>query len=586
VTTRSLVFSALLVTGLGLAPACAKAPAEADAPIDSPLAVGDSRTLELRYLRFDVSNFTQTYTKKDVLALPDEIKSRLWLLDLDLSNGPNSPRLLDNALAAIKKLDPSTLTPASRNLQRLLLMTPATADLKGTSLEQLISLAPLLGIAPEQVLADLLNVNVEDTFLSSTVVSETILKQVISSHPNARVRSGPVTADHPDGLYEVPYGFLPVTLADAASDFASLSQRYGPISSGGVVHPGFIFGQTKSVVLTDSFKMTVKANANALPYKGVELSKAAVASVNSIPSQVSKLFDFEDPTWLTMEGLVQGEPKIESLTFRISDGPAFYPGGRSPLPTGQGDSPAWKRPAWEAERVVLGAAQAGYQHANATISYAQPGAMTPLFSATVKDGWAEISVKGNIGSPPPPSYLWDFLLEAAEIRLHDGGIPPGMAGVEFTLANVPVGTDTASISATIRENLKANPAALLDVAARITDNSKGAADFYYYRPNVDNPATVQGDWLFFLDPSDIAKDSNGKATRTYDYTSPGFFADMALTKKLSSTGALDGDVTHEKIRVSDNDSLYVQGAGGRVFHITIGAKPSLNHRLLTVTRVK
>lgn len=581
---RTLPFA--LALGLALVPACAKAPEAADEPDESPLTVGESRTLELRYLRFDVANFTQTFTKKDVLALPENVKSRLWLLDLDLSNGPNSPRLLDNALAAIKKLDPAKLSPASRNLQRLLNMTPATADLKGTSLEQLISLAPLLGIAPEQVLADLLNVNVEDTFLSSTVVSETILRQVISTHPNARTRPGPITAEHPDGRYPVTYGFLPVTLADTAADFTTLVAKYGPVNEGGVYHPGFIAGQSKSTVLTDDFKMTVKANANALPYKGVDLSKAAVASVNSIPSQIAKLFDFDDPDWLKMEGLVEGVPVIESLSFRIVENPAFLPGGRSPLPAGVGDSPVWKTPEWQLEHVVMGAAATAYKTSNATISYAQPGATDALFSATVKSGWADIYVKGNIGSPPPPSYLWDFLVEAAQVRLHDGGIAEGKGDVEFTLTNVPVGTDTQSITDTIRANLRSDPSALLDVASRITDNSRGEADFYYYRPNIDNPPALQGDWLFFLAAADIPNDDAGKPKRAYEYASPGFYGDAELTKKLSSKDPLDGDVTHEKLRIDTGDVVYAQGSQTRVFKIRVGEKASQNRRTLTVTRVK
>ena len=57
-----------------------------------------------------------------------------WLLDLDLSSSPRAPHLLDNALAAICLLDPDTLSPAARNLQRVLNTTPDTAELAGTSL--------------------------------------------------------------------------------------------------------------------------------------------------------------------------------------------------------------------------------------------------------------------------------------------------------------------------------------------------------------------------------------------------------------------------------------------------------------------
>ena len=66
---------------------------------DTPLSVGSSRELELTAVRFDVTNFEKRLTRDDLLRLPRDVRERAWLLDLDLSNGPNSPRLLDNALS-------------------------------------------------------------------------------------------------------------------------------------------------------------------------------------------------------------------------------------------------------------------------------------------------------------------------------------------------------------------------------------------------------------------------------------------------------------------------------------------------------
>jgi hypothetical protein len=582
---RSLVLlAAPLLLAAAQAAGCTSSGDPAPDP-DRAIAVGETREIELRFLRFDVSNFEQTLTLKDVLALPDDVKSRLWLLNLDLSNGPNSPRLLDNALAAIKQLDPSTLPPAARNLQRLLNMTPDTADLHGTQLEQLISLSPLLGISPSQVLADLMQINPEDTFLSSEVISETILQQVIATHPNAQRRPGPVNDEHPDGLYPVPAGFLPVTLADTASDFATLAAKYGPVNEGGVTHPGFLVGETRAKVLGDDFKMTVRANANALPYKGVDLTTGGAASVNSVPSQIKQLFDFDDPNWLKIEGLVEGTPTIESLSFRIVENPQFVPGGQEPLPSGIGSSPAWALPSWQLERILAGSARAAFSKTNSKIGYKQPGHDEPLFTAEVNQGWQQIFVQGGVGSPPPPSYLWDILLEVAQVRLHDGGVAEGQAGVEFTLTNIAVGTDTASLTETIRENLKADPASLIDVATRIIDNSTGEADFYYFRPGPTTPPGQQGDWLYFIAPSDIPK-KDGKATREYAYENPGFYSDIGLQKKVSSKALLDGDTEHEKVKIRDGATLFVQGKRGSVYRVNDAGKPSLERRKLSVTRVK
>jgi hypothetical protein len=563
--------------------------ATAAEPVPGPpgaLSVGQSREVELHFLRFDVSNFEQTLTRKDVQDLPLAVKQRLWLLDLDLSNGPNAPRLLDNALAAIRALDPATLSPAGKNLQKLLNMTPDTADLKGTNLDQLIELAPLLGISPRDVLAGLMGINVEDTFLSPQVISESILQGVIATHPNAQKRLGPVTQAHPDGLYPVTPGFLPVTLEDAVTDFATLSDRFGPVNTGGVTHPGFIAGATQAKVLTDKFKMTVRANANALPYKGVDLTTADTASVNSVPSQIRGLFDFDDPSWLRIEGLVEGIPKIDSLTFRVVENPQFIPGGRSPLPMGQGSSSAWQLPPWQLERVLIGAGERAFTGQTAKLTYTQPGHSDPLVSAQVDHGWQQIFVQAGIGSPPPPSYLWDILLEVAQVRLHDGGLAEGDAGVEITLHDIPIGTDTESITRTIRENLQADPTALTDVATRIIDSSSGAADFYYFRPRASAPTTQQGDWLFFINEGDIARDKQGKPVRAYDYKHPGFYGDVGLTKKVSTMDELEGDLDHEKVRVRETQELFVEGKGGQVFRLVVGQKNSLNSRQLTVTREK
>ncbi|HEX6241360.1 MAG TPA: hypothetical protein VFZ61_10720, partial [Polyangiales bacterium] len=263
----------LCALGLLFLTACSEG-ASSEQRDDTPLAVGGSRELELTAVRFDVTNFEKRLTRDDLLRLPRDVRERAWLLDLDLSNGPNSPRLLDNALAAIRALDPGTLQPAERNMQALLRMTPDTANLAGTSMATLIDLAPLLGVAPEQVLADLFKRNVEDPFLDDSAIAEAIINQVIATHPNAQSRLGARTADNPDGVYPVLPGTLPVTLTDLATNFETFGKRFGPYSADGKSHPGFI-GDTVASVLTEDFAISVRANANALPYRGVDLETAS-----------------------------------------------------------------------------------------------------------------------------------------------------------------------------------------------------------------------------------------------------------------------------------------------------------------------
>jgi hypothetical protein len=532
---KCAISKALLLGCSVLACACANGEMATPNGARGRLAVNDTREVELRFLRFDVSNFEKRLTREDILALPRSSRERMWLLDLDLSSGPNSPQLLDNALSAIRALDPDTLGQAERNMQALLRMTPDTAELSGTAIERLIDLAPLMGVAPARVLADLFKIDVEDPFLDDQVVAQTILEQVIATHPATRTRLGPVTDDHPDGLYEVAPGALPITLGDVVSDFATLSERFGPYQRDGVTHPGFVAGQTRANVLTEEFAITVRANANALPYKGIDLTDASLASVNSVRSQIESLFDFDDPNWLQVEGLVSGVPVIESLTFRIVEADTFVEGGRSPTPAGIGASPAWALAPWTLERVLIGAAQRAFSNLTSKVSYTRPGREDPLFEATVERGFQTIFVQAGLGSPPPASYVWDLLLEIAQVRLHDGGLAEGQANVEFTLSNVPLGTDTATLEDLMRENLKQNPHALVDIAESIIDTTEGAADFYYYRAAPSNPPARQGDWLFFVSPEDIAVDHEGNPVREYRYPQPGFFADEALTFWVSAS---------------------------------------------------
>src|SRR5690606_39711954 len=150
----------------------------------------------------------------------------------------------------------------------------------------------------------------------------------------------------------------------------------------------------------------------------------------------------------------------------------FIPGGRSPIPYGEGDSLAFTLAPWTLERIVLGASLASFRDQSAVVEYYQPGSDEPLFLAQVVDGWQTIDVRGGVGSPPAPSYLWDLLLEVAQIRLHDGHIPEGEADVDFSLSNVPVGTVSAIIQRPMRENLSSDPASLLSIANTIIDSTR------------------------------------------------------------------------------------------------------------------
>jgi hypothetical protein len=55
---------------------------------------------------------------------------------------------------------------------------------------------------------------------------------------------------------------------------------------------------------------------------------------------------------------------------------------------------------------------------------------------------------------------------------------------------------------------------------------------------------------------------------------------------VSVTDAVDGDTEHEKVRLRTGAVVYCADDEGRVYRIDVGAKPSLNRRRLSVTRVR
>ena len=154
--------AALVVAALGLQ-ACAAVPAsEEDAENASPLAVQETRVIDLRYLEMNVQNFQRTLTLADLRSVPRPVLDDIWLMDLDLTG------FVDNALAQVAALPPESQTDqAARNLQRLITMTPNNVLMDGTSMEPLVDLSRAIGIAPQDATSplDKTYLNAEITFI-------------------------------------------------------------------------------------------------------------------------------------------------------------------------------------------------------------------------------------------------------------------------------------------------------------------------------------------------------------------------------------------------------------------------------------
>ncbi|MBL8943053.1 MAG: acetyltransferase [Myxococcales bacterium] len=574
---RTALLRALL---LSLLPAAACSEDSIATPTDpTTLAPGESREVDLRYLRFDVKGFAKTNTLEQLRAMPRRVLQDVWLLDLD------ARPLMVNALQALKDLpdaDVEALSPAAQNMRRLVLMTPDNAELEGTNLEELIAISGAIGIPPAKCLADLLDRGVTDPFIPIEVVADIMLSNVIGTHPNAQKRRGKVDADHPDGLYPVAPGHIPLTLADVVTNFEDMAERFGPVDG----HPGFVLEARGVSVVEDQFAMTSKVTANALPFKGVDVTNVDVASVNSVGGQIETIHDFSDPEWMTLTGLV-ADPSVEFLSFGVIENDAFIPGGTSREPAPKGNSTGWDLPPWEFERLILDMVQASVADVPAVCNDYELGTGVTAFSGCMdEDGWVTLETFNGVGSPPPPAYIWDLELELAQVRLHDGGLGEGEADVAMSIQDVGVGVPPDEMIEQVKKNVQANPEALREFASLLTDSTAGAADFYYVRGIDSLPADQQGDWLFFVTESDIAIDDEGNPVRDYGYTSPGFFTDPQLTKKVSDLRVVDGDETHEKVRIAPGDVLYVEDDDGVRVRIEVLEKPSRSHLALGITRMQ
>ncbi len=566
-----------------LAPGCIE-PLSLDAePPASELAVGETRRVELRFMRLDVEGFGKTVTIDTLRSLPKAVLDDVWLLDMELTG------LVRNALEQLRDLpaaEAASLPVAAQNMRRLLRTTPDNAILDGTSLEELIGLSAAIGIPAPRALADILQVGITEEVIPIDSAARATVDGLITSHPNAQTRRGPIDDAHPDGLWPVAPSSIPLTLGDVVNNFEELPARFGPMpTEEGKMHPGFIEEAEGFSVIDEEFAMTMKVTANALPFKGVDLRDASIATVNSKGGQIETLFDTSDPEWLTVVGLVEN-PAITVMTVRMVENDAFVPGGdaRDPLPTG--NSPVWQLDPWEFERLVAEmVVDAASTLSDSCVSFELGTGAEAFRSCVDPSAWVTFETFNDIGNPPAPAYMWDLQMELAQVRLHDGGLAEGEGDVQFTLYEVPLGVSADEITQDIADNIAANPSALRELANQLTDATDKDADFFYVVPAPDAPDAVAGDWLYFVAETDIPVGENGDPIRPYDYEFVGFFADAALTEKVSDTIEVEGDLAHEKVRVSPGDVLYMRDDAGRTHRIDVLEKPSPFKVALDLTRL-
>lgn len=560
---------AAVLGALGLLASCGEP--EALVPETSQavaLSVGETRTVQLRHMRFDVEGFVEEHTLEDLRRMPRRVLEDIWLLDIDVTP------LTTNALEQLREMDAAqaaTLPQPVQNMRTLLTVTPDNVVLEGTNFEELAELSAAVGIPTARAFGNLLEVEVTDEFVPPDIVAEVIADNLISTHPNAQQRKGPVNDEHPDGLYPVAPRSIPLTMADVVTNFEQLGTRFGPVGE----HPGFVVEAHGVSVIEEDFRMRSRVNVNALPYKGVDLGDATEASVTAVGDEIDSLHDFSREDWIELEGLVE-DPRVETLTFRVDENPGFVPGGTSRMPEGKGDSPVWSNPVWEFESILAEMARRTVERISDHCDDYELGTGAVAFSACIDEaGWVTLDTFNDIGSPPDPAYLWDVNLEIGQARLHDGGLAEGEADVQFTVENVSVGVPPEQLIEQLKTNIRAQPEVLREFATLLLDNAQGDADFFYRRENDE-------DRLVFVTPADIRLDEDGDPVRPYAYEAVGFFADDRLSDRVSA----EGDDGRESVVVEPGDVLYVGDDEGAVFRIDVGDKPSRARVELDVTRVR
>jgi len=497
-----------------------------------------------------------------------------WKLD---SPDPQHDCTLTALGQTFKGPDSTWKTSPEYALVRILTMTPANSKVKGTSIEGMQELADLLKIGGgfAQILSESLGLPRTQPFVPTDDLVKAIQQDLLATHP----------AIGGDGT------LLPVTLYDALSDLATLSDKFGPAGAHpGLLDPGFT---TKSVVLSPEFSMTVSADSNLRLLDGADLSSTGLkgymsAIVDVTPPTYGDVleFDFSDPKKFQIDGVVES-PTVD-MRFWVYEHHTFVKSCvgddacKQNLPSNlelvkqKWPGTSWAIDPWLAEHLIVRAASIRYAErvfnkcyellwvcsADVTIGPAGKHPNNPK-------GWSVFDVVFNLGNPPKDQYVWELLNEVAQVALHtppSGEIPEGQANVAFTLSDIPIGVSGAAIAEAARPFLQEQAPKLSELLLGDYWKNNDPLDFYYRRGADGVP------YLFFVEPEDLPPGA------AYGYKSPGFYTcpDLKDTCKVSAkqlAGA--GDTTHEKLRLEPGETvLYVQDDQGDTYRLRAIAPPT------------
>lgn len=492
---------------------------------------------------------------KDALAelLDEEAQKTLALAEVELRP------FLYGAIDAIRNplkygSDPNELGQAEFNFYRLLNLSADSADLTGTSLEELADLAYAIGLPTARILAELLGMELDEPALETDLIVDVMLNNLILTHPNAE------TNDAGDPV-------LKIRLYDALRNLEPLAERYGPDPNTG--HPGIIGGAITAEVLEPGFLMSARAISHLIAFEGINAQKATKDVIYILEGDQVLSLDVDDDDTFSIVGLVD-EPVVD-VRIALYEDPNFIEVGndRTAFPDTdrpgayRGNSQGWNLDPWVLERVVLEITYLRYVDAYADNQYKHElrynaGSIQNAAVFEWERGWFETETAGGLGTPPAPQYVWDTLLELAQVRLHDGGLAEGDANARFDLKNVPVGVTSDDLVAAIRPELAAQEEQLSEMLLGHSGVAESNADFYFIETLPNDEAL-----FYYRDASDS---DNGPT-----FARPGFFRDAALSERADTTDAIgtSDDTTHRKLRARKGERYYFADKEDDVYRLEI-----------------
>lgn len=542
---------------------------------EDPSDFGPEQTFELRLNEDEPPPLVLEMNRDEVAELFGDRADEVLLVEVD------SNTLLTESLEQIKNAcgqfwreddpDPDhdcSLTPLGQTfvgpdgtwrssaeyaLVRILTMTPANVVVEGTSSESLQELADALGIGGGygQILSEALGISRTTEVVSTSGLVASFQNNFVSSHPNV--------ADDAK---------LAITLADALTDLATLADRYGPMDGHpGIIDPDFT---PSGAVLGPDFQMRAIAASNLRLCDGIDGDQGkgfiSVIADEVGPDYGDELeFDFSEPDSFQLQGLVEN-PTVD-LRFRAVETVGFVPSclGDPPCQDNepgnpQGGSSVWGLDPWLLEYNVTAAARADYAARIFYGSYLFGTAKVLIGQDGNPAGWIEYDIPLNLGSPPEAQYIWETILEVAQVALHEtpyASIGEGAANVAFTLYDVPVGITGSEAAEAVRPYLQEQASELSDFLLGDYKKNNDNVDFYFRRGDDGEP------YLFFVNETDL------RDGEPYAYATVGFFSTSALAPehKVSDTIVAGlGDTAHEKLWVPEGETtVYYQDDGGLVF---------------------